>query len=171
MYARYRLVELGRVQKLLPPVCEALYKVLVLAPPPPAAEYARLRFKVEAQTHLSSRLLGIGSKLIARYKDDSNLAWAYNGIVSNSGDLETAVRNDYQLIKKYPNVPRYRYDLGSDLSSLAWKRRDPKLLDASEKQFALYEKLVPRTDRLRRHLPYEREYIRRKRLRLQGKTP
>jgi hypothetical protein len=176
VYARYRLVESGRIKKPhtsfgLESICEDLYKVLVMAPPPPSAEYARLRFKIEYRTHLRSRLKGVGARLVALYPNDRRLLLAYNGVIADSGDLGTAVRNGYLLVKKYPKDPGCRYNLATDLTSLAWNKRDPRFLDAGEAQFKMFEKLAPGNHRLRRSLPDEREYIRRTRLRLMGKTP
>lgn len=171
VYARYRLVESHKVQKPLSGVCEELYKVLVLAPSPPSAEYARLRFKIEARTHLSSRLRKVGERLVARYRNDQRLLLAYSGVLGDSGDNEAAVRNDYALVKKFPKEPNYRWNLGMDLTTLAWNKRDPKLLDSGESQFNMFEKLAPPNHPLRRNLPNAREYIRIKRLRFAGKTP
>lgn len=171
VYTRYRLVEAERIKKPLSQTCEELYKVLVLAPSPPSAEYARLRFKIEAQTHLRARLQKVGARLVARYKDDQRLLLAYSRVLGDSGDTETAVRNDYLMVKRFPKEPSHRWNLATDLTTLAWDKRDPKLLDAGEVQFKMFEKLAPPNHRLRRYLPNEREYIRRTRLRLAGKTP
>jgi hypothetical protein len=171
VYARYRLVESGRIKKPLEFTCLDLYKVLIMAPPPLSAEYARLRFKIEYRIPLSSRLKGVGARLVAFYKNDRKLLLAYNGVLANSGQLESAVHNGYLLVKKYPTDPDFRYSLASDLTSLAWKKRDPRFLDAGEAQFKIFEKLAPANHRLRRYLPDEREYIRIKRLRFAGKTP
>ncbi len=171
IYARYRLVESGAIKKPLPELCNDLYKELVLAPPPASAEYARLRFKVESQTHLSSRLEQIGARLVARYKNDEKLMLAYNNIVAQHGSLATAVSNDRAMIKSNPQEPGYRFNLATDLTSLSWLRRDPKLLDEGEAQFKLFEKLAPPNHPLRRRLLNEYEYIRLKRLRFAGKKP
>ncbi len=170
VYARYRLVEAERIKKPLSQVCEELYKVLVMAPAPPSAEYTRLRFKVEANTHLASHLSQIGPRLIARYKNDRSLLLCYSAVVGDSNS-EAGVHNDYAMVKKFPKDPAFRWNLAMDLSTLAWKKRDAKLLDASELQFKVFEKLAPPNYSLRRYLPNAREYIRRKRLRFAGKTP
>ena len=171
IYARYRLVESGAIKKPLPQLCRKLYEELVVAPPPASAEYARLRFKIEYQTHLRSRLEKVGARLVARYKNDKGLLLAYNNVVAQYGDLATAVRMDRALVKDNPQEAGYRFNLATDLTSLAWNRRDVKLLDEGEAQFKLFEKLAPPDHPLRRRLPNEYEYIRLTRLSLAGKKP
>lgn len=171
VYARYRVVEADRIRKPLAGVCYELHKVLVMAPPPPSAEYTLLRFKVEARWRPSAKFKKVGQRLMERYKKDLKLALVYNGVLIENGELETVIRNEYALVKKYPKEPDYRYALGSDLTVLSWKKRDPKLLDAGAAQLDIFEKLAPPNHLLRRYLPGEREYIRLKRLRFAGKKP